>query len=317
MAEITAALVRDLREKTGAGMLDCKKALTENAGDLEAAVDWLRKKGLAAAAKKAGRIAADGLIGVAAAGPRGAMVEVNAETDFVARNEQFQGFVKAVAAVALAGEGELEALKGARHPEGGTVGEKLTTLVATIGENMSLRRVAGISVGQGAVASYVHNAAAPGLGKIGVLVALESTAEPAKLEALGKQLAMHVAAANPSSLDISSVDPASLEREKAVLREQAAASGKAPDVVEKMVLGRLRKFYEDTVLNEQVFVVDGESRVKDVVAKAAKELGAPIKLAGFRRFALGEGIERKQEDFAAEVAAQLRPKDGAEPKKAH
>jgi elongation factor Ts len=313
MAEITAALVKELREKTGAGMMDCKKALTETAGEVEAAVDWLRKKGLAAAAKKAGRIAADGLIGVAAAGPRGAMVEVNAETDFVARNEQFQGFVRAVAGVALAGEAELEALKGARHPEGGTVAEKLTALVATIGENMNLRRATGISVGQGAVASYVHNAAAPGLGKIGVLVALESAAEPAKLETLGKQLAMHVAAANPSSLDVASVDPAALEREKAVLREQAAATGKAADVVEKMVMGRLRKFYEDTVLTEQVFVVDGESRVKDVVAKTATEIGAPVKIAGFRRFQLGEGIERKQEDFAAEVAAQLKPKTDPEP----
>jgi elongation factor Ts len=308
MAEITAALVKELREKTGAGMLDCKKALMETAGDVEGAVDWLRKKGLAAAAKKAGRIAADGLIGVAAAGARGAMVEVNAETDFVARNEQFQGFVRAVAGVALAGEDELEALRGARHPEGGTVAERLTALVATIGENMNLRRATGLAVGKGAVASYVHNAAAPGLGKIGVLVALESAAEPAKLETLGKQLAMHVAAANPASLDVASVDPAALEREKAVLREQAATSGKAADVIEKMVLGRLRKFYEDTVLTEQVFVVDGESRVKDVVAKAAKEIGQPIKIAGFRRFALGEGIERRQEDFAAEVAAQLKPK---------
>jgi elongation factor Ts len=312
MAEITAALVKELREKTGAGMLDCKKALTETAGAIEAAVDWLRKKGLAAAAKKAGRVAADGLVGVAAAGPRGALVEVNAETDFVARNEQFQGFVRAVAGVALAGTAELEAVKGARHPEGGTVAERLTALVATIGENMTLRRTAGLAVGRGVVASYMHNAAAPGLGKIGVLVALESEGDTAKLEALGKQLAMHVAAANPAALDIASVDPAQLEREKAILREQAAASGKAPEMVERMVAGRLRKFYEESVLAEQVFVVEGESRVKDVVAKAAKELGKPVTLAGFRRFALGEGVEKKQEDFAAEVAAQLKPKDAPE-----
>ncbi len=317
MAEITAALVKELREKTGAGMMDCKKALTETAGELEAAGDWLRKKGLAAAATMAGRIAADGLVGVAASGARGAMVEVNAETDFVARNEKFQGFVRAVAGVALAGEAELEAVKGAQHPEGGTVGEKLAALVATIGENMNLRRATGLSVPKGVVASYVHNAVAPGLGKIGVLVALESTGDAAKLEALGKQLAMHVAAANPSALDVASVDPAALEREKAILRDQAAASGKAPEMVEKMVAGRLRKYYEESVLTEQVFVVDGESRVKDVVAKAAKEIGAEVKLAGFRRYALGEGIERKQEDFAAEVAAQIRPKTDPEPAKAH
>jgi elongation factor Ts len=306
MAEITASLVKELREKTGAGMMDCKKALTETNGDLEAAVDWLRKKGLAAAAKKAGRVAAEGLVAVAANGPRGAMLEINAETDFVARNEQFQTFSRAAAEVALTAGGDIEKTKVAAFPGGGTVADKLTTLVATIGENMSMRRATGLSVPEGVVTSYVHNAVAPGLGKIGVLVALESSGDAQKLGALGKQIAMHVAAANPSALDIGGVDPSALDRERAILTEQAAASGKPPQVIEKMVEGRLRKFYEETVLLEQVYVVDGESRVKDVVAKAAKEIGAPVKLAGFRRFALGEGVEKKQEDFAAEVAAQLK-----------
>ena len=306
MAEITAGLVKELREKTGAGMLDCKKALMETAGDVEAAVDWLRKKGLAAAAKKAGRIAAEGLVAVAASGSRGAIIEVNAETDFVARNEQFQAFAKAAAEVALAQAGDLARTAAASFPGGGTVAEKLTALVATIGENMSMRRATGLAVPKGVVVSYVHNAIAPGLGKIGVLVALESGGDAGKLNGLGKQIAMHVAAANPSALDVGSVDPAALVRERAILVEQASASGKPPQVIEKMVEGRLRKYYEETVLLEQVYVVDGESRVKDVIAKMAKELGVDVKLAGFRRFALGEGVEKKQEDFAAEVAAQLK-----------
>ena len=306
MAEITASLVKELREKTGAGMMDCKKALTENGGDLEAAVDWLRKKGLAAAAKKAGRVAAEGLVAVASSGPRGAVIEVNAETDFVARNDQFQAFARMAAEVALSVGGELEKTKAAAAPGGGTVADKLTNLVATIGENMSMRRTAALSVPAGVVASYVHNAVAPGLGKIGVLVALDSTGDADKLLALGKQIAMHVAAANPSALDIGSVDPAALERERAILTEQAAASGKPAQVIEKMVEGRLRKFYEETVLLEQLYVVDGESRVKDVVARTAKEIGTGVKLAGFLRYALGEGVEKKQEDFAAEVAAQLK-----------
>ena len=306
MAEITASLVKELRDKTGAGMMDCKKALTETAGDLEAAVDWLRKKGLAAAAKKAGRVAAEGLVAVAAAGNRGALLEVNAETDFVARNAQFQAFARAAAEQALAVGGDLARTGAATLPDGGTVAERLTSLIATIGENMSLRRAAALTVPAGVVTSYVHNAAAPGLGKIGVLVALESSGDAETLSALGKQIAMHVAAANPSALDIGSVDPAALERERAILTEQAAASGKPAQVIEKMVEGRLRKFYEETVLLEQVYVVDGESRVKDVVAKAAKEIGAPVRLAGFLRYALGEGVEKKQDDFAAEVAAQLK-----------
>jgi elongation factor Ts len=304
MAEITAALVKELREKTGAGMMDCKKALTETGGDVEAAVDWLRKKGLAAAAKKSGRVAAEGLIGVAASGAKGAMVEVNAETDFVARNDSFQELVRGTAAAALEQGGDVEKIKTAKVG-GATVADKLTNLVATIGENMSLRRSTALSVGSGVVASYVHSAISPGLGKIGVLVAIESTGDAAKLQALGKQIAMHVAAANPQSLSIDEVDPAALKRERDVLSEQAKASGRPANVIEKMVEGRLRKYYEETVLLEQLYVVDGESRVSAVVEKAAKEIGAPVKIAGFRRYALGEGIERKESDFAAEVAAQL------------
>jgi elongation factor Ts len=304
MAEITAAQVKELREKTGAGMMDCKRALTETKGDMEGAVDWLRKKGLAAAAKKAGRVAADGLIGVVSKGSKGAMVEVNAETDFVARNENFQDFVRRTAEIALAHEGDMSRIQQSEYPGGGSVTDKLTHLVATIGENMSLRRATSLSVGKGAVSSYVHNATAPGLGKIGVLVALESTGDAEKVGALGKQLAMHIAAANPQALSIAEVDPKALERERNVLREQAASSGKPAAVIEKMVEGRLRKYYEDVVLLEQVYVIDGESRVSAAVEKVAKEIGAPVKVTGFRRFALGEGIERKESDFAAEVAAQ-------------
>ncbi len=306
MAEITAALVKELREKSGAGMMDCKRALTENGGDIEGAVDWLRKKGLAAAAKKAGRIAAEGLIGVASNGKTGAVLEVNSETDFVARNDAFQAFVREAATAALSAGGDVEKLKTAALPSGGTAADALTALVAKIGENMSLRRTASLSVSDGVVATYVHSSVSAGLGKIGVLVALESTGDKEKLTALGKQIAMHIAAANPQSLDITSVDPAVLAREKAVLAEQAAASGKAPAVVEKMVEGRVRKYYEETVLLEQVYVVDGETRVKDVVAKAAKDLGTAVALKGFVRYGLGEGIEKKSEDFAAEVAAQLK-----------
>jgi elongation factor Ts len=303
MAEITASLVKELREKTGAGMMDCKKALGETSGDLEQAVDWLRKKGLAAAAKKAGRVAAEGLVGVAAEGKSGAAVEINSETDFVARNEQFQAFVGAVAKLVLTVGEDAETLKTAKLPSGATVADELTRLVATIGENMSLRRAARLTVAHGVVATYVHNQIAAGMGKIGVLVALESTGDAAKLTALGKQIAMHVAAAQPLALDIGSVDPKALEREREVLREQARASGKPDNVVEKMIEGRLRKYYEETVLLEQVYVIDAETKIKDVVGKAAKEIGAPIALTGFARFQLGEGIERETTDFAAEVAA--------------
>jgi len=309
MAEITAALVKELREKTGAGMMDCKKALAETKGDLENAVDWLRKKGLAAAAKKAGRVAAEGLVGVATSGRTGAVVEVNSETDFVARNEAFQSFVKTVAELALK-TGDIEALKKAAYPGGGTVEEALTNLVAKIGENMGIRRVARLEVKQGAVVSYIHNALTPGLGKIGVLVALESSAPVEKIAETEKQLAMHVAAANPQYLDTATVDKSALDRERDVLKEQARASGKPEAIIDKMVEGRLRKFYEEVVLVEQVFVIDGETRVSKVVEAAAKGAGAPIKVAAFVRYALGEGIDKGPAgDFAAEVAAQagLKP----------
>jgi len=306
MAEVSAALVKELREKTGAGMMDCKKALGETQGDLEGAVDWLRKKGLSQAAKKAGRVAAEGLIGAHAAGTKGALVEVNAETDFVARNEQFQDFVRKVASLAVETGADIAALPQQAYPdEGKPVAEKLTQLIATIGENMTLRRSAGLSVKNGIVATYVHNQTAPGLGKIGVLVALESTGDAGQLMTLGKQLAMHVAAANPQALAIADVDSKDLERERSVLADQARASGKPEEIIAKMVEGRIRKYYEEVVLLEQLYVVDNESRVKSVVEAAAKSIGAPVKLAGFVRMALGEGVEREQKDFAAEVAAQL------------
>jgi len=289
MPEITAALVKDLREKTGAGMMDCKKALTETSGDTEAAVDWLRKKGLAAAAKKSGRVAAEGLVGIASAPGRAAMVEVNTETDFVARNPTFQGFVEAVAQIALTVGEDPDAIKAAAFPgTGRTVGDELTQLVATIGENMNLRRARVLSVRSGVVATYVHSALKPGLGKIGVLVAIEGTGEMAALETLGRQIGMHIAASRPEAVDIDGVDPAALEREKAVLTEQARVSGRPDNIIEKMVEGRIRKFYEEVVLLEQVWVHDGESRVKAVLGKAG------VKLAGFARFQLGEGVDKPQ-----------------------
>ncbi|MDE1969459.1 MAG: elongation factor Ts [Alphaproteobacteria bacterium] len=304
MAEVTAALVKELREKTGAGMMDCKRALAEMQGDLEGAVDWLRKKGLAAAAKKAGRVASEGLVGVAVKGSAGALVEVNAETDFVARNEAFQAYVKTVAQIALDKGDDVETLKAAPFPgTGRTVGEELTHMIATIGENMNLRRAKRLAVGKGAVAAYMHSTLAPGLGKIGVLVALESTGASDALVAAGRSLAMHVAAANPRYLDQASVDTKDLARERDVLREQAKASGKPDAIIDKMVEGRLKKFYEDTVFLEQVYVVDGESRISKVIESVAKDSGTPLKLAGFARFALGEGIEKEATDFAAEVAA--------------
>lgn len=306
MVEISPKLVKELREKTGAGMMDCKKALTETQGDLEAAIDWLRTKGLAAAAKKSGRIAAEGLIAAECQGPKGAVIEVNAETDFVGRNEHFQAFVRTVAKLADVTKGNIESLKKATYPgTSKTVEEELAHLVATIGENMTLRRAAFLEVSEGAVVPYIHNATAPGLGRLGVLVALESSAPKDRLEALGKQIAMHVAAAHPIALSIDAVDPAEVERERAIFREQALASGKPAEFVDKMVEGRLRKFYEEVVLEEQVFVIDGKTRIKEVIAAAGKEHGQPIKLVGFVRFALGEGIEKAESDFAAEVAAQL------------
>ncbi|HET7883245.1 MAG TPA: translation elongation factor Ts [Acetobacteraceae bacterium] len=303
MPEITAAMVKDLRDKTGAGMMDCKKALTESGGDVEAAVDWLRTKGLAAAAKKSGRVAAEGLVGIASAPGRAAMVEVNAETDFVARNDSFQAFVAAVAQLALSVGEDLDAIKAAPFPDTGrTVAEELTQLIATIGENMTLRRARVLSVGGGVVATYMHNTLKPGLGKIGVLVAIEGTGEMAALETLGRQVGMHIAASSPEAIDIAGVDPASLAREKAVLVEQARQSGRPDNIIEKMVEGRIRKFYEEVVLLEQVWVHDGENRVKAVLAKAG------VNLAGFARFKLGEGIDKPQgPDFASEVAATVGP----------
>jgi elongation factor Ts len=304
MTEITASLVKELREKSGAGMMDCKKALAESGGNLESAIDWLRKKGLAAAAKKAGRVAAEGLVALAVEGGRGALVEVNSETDFVARNENFQGFVATVAKLALKAGGDLGRLKAAPYPgTGRTVAEELTHLISTIGENMNVRRTAILEIGTGVIGSYAHNAVAPGLGKIGVLVAVESGAPAGKLEGLAKQLAMHVAAANPQAVNREGLDAAVVERERSVLGDQARASGKAEDIVAKMVEGRLRKFYEEVCLVDQVFVIDGESKVAAVIERTAKSSGAPISVKGFARFALGEGIERGQSDFAAEVAA--------------
>jgi elongation factor Ts len=309
MAEVTAALVKELRDKTGAGMMDCKRALAETGGEMETAVDWLRKKGLAAAAKKAGRIAADGLVGVATRGNAGAVVEVNSETDFVARNELFQAFVRTVAGIAVTTGGDIEELKRAAYPgTGRTVAEELTELIGRIGENLVLRRAARLAVGEGLVSSYVHNALAPGLGKIGVLVALESSAAGEALAALGRQLAMQVAAATPLYLDAASVPAAALDRERAVLREQAAASGKSGPIVDRMVEGRLRKFYEDFALLEQIFVIDGEgkNRVSQVIEAAAKQAGTAIRLKDFVRFALGEGVEKPPADFATEVGAQQK-----------
>ena len=307
MAEITASLVKELREKTGAGMMDCKKALNEVQGDLEKAIDWLRTKGLSAASKKAGRIAAEGLVGVAANGTRGAVIEVNAETDFVGRNEQFQKFVGTTSKIALEQGGDLAKVAASPFPGAGRdVQAELTNLIATIGENMTLRRAASLSVSDGVVVAYTHNAVAPDLGKIGVLVALESAGDKAKLAPLAKQLAMHVAAANPQSLTVAELDKALVERERAVLAEKAGQSGKAADIIAKMVEGGLRKFHQEVVLLEQAFVMDGKTKVSKVVDEAGKHVGAPVRIAGFLRFALGEGIEKKSEDFAAEVAAQLK-----------
>ncbi|GCE82793.1 translation elongation factor Ts [Komagataeibacter diospyri] len=296
MAQITAALVKELREKTGAGMMDCKKALNEAEGDIEGAIDWLRKKGLSAAAKKSGRVTAEGLVGVAQADRKAAMVEVNAETDFVARNEHFQNFVSEVAHAALSVGDDLEKLKAAVLKSGRTVADELTHLIATIGENMSIRRARVLSVPSGVVATYVHSAVSPGLGKIGVLAAVEAPTASEAMEDLGRRIGMHVAATRPAALDVDSVDPQALERERAVLVEQAKASGKPDAIIEKMVDGRIRKFYEEVVLLEQVWVHDGESRVRKIVEKAG------AKLTGFDRFQLGEGIEKEENDFAAEVA---------------
>ena len=292
---ITAQMVKELREKTGVGMMDCKMALQETNGDLEAAVDWLRTKGLAKAAKKAGRVAAEGLIGIAESGNRAAIVELNSETDFVSRNEQFQSLVRSVAQAALGTDGALDEVLAEQISGGKTVENAVTDAVATIGENMTLRRSAVLTVSQGVVASYIHAAIAPGLGKIGVLVALSSTGDVQKLTALGRQIAMHVAAANPLAVDVDRLDPETVSRERAVFAEQARESGKPENIIEKMVEGRLRKFYEEAVLLKQVFVVDGERTVETVLKDAAKDVGAPVALTDFVAFRLGEGIQRRDD----------------------
>ena len=303
MAAYTAADVKNLRERTGAGMMDCKKALDETNGDLEAAVDALRAKGLAAAQKKSSRTAAEGLVGVAVEGTRGVAVEVNSETDFVAKNDQFQDFVRKTTQVALGQSADdVEALKGAAYPDGGTVGDKLTNNVATIGENQQVRRMKTVAVSQGVIVPYMHNAAAENLGKIGVLVALESEAPADALEALGKQLAMHIAAAFPQALDADGLDPEVIERERAIAREKAAESGKPENVQEKMVEGAIAKFAKENALLSQVFVMDNKTPIQQVVDQAGKEAGAKIVLKDYVRFQLGEGIEKEESDFAAEVA---------------
>jgi elongation factor Ts len=300
MSNITASMVKDLRDKTGAGMMDCKVALGETNGDVEAAIDWLRKKGLMKAAKKAGRVAAEGLVGVAVGGDTGALVEVNSETDFVARNDQFKDFVKNAAEIALEIDGDLEKLL-AKPMGGATVQDELTGLIAKIGENMSVRRVAALAVKPGVVAAYVHNATSPELGKIGVLVGLKSEGDVGKLSAFGKQLAMHVAAAAPLALTPEHLSADVIERERNVQRELAKQSGKPDNVIDKMIEGRMRKFYEESVLMSQIFVIDGETPVNKAVEKLAKEIGQPVEVVGFVRFQVGEGIEKTDGDFTDEV----------------
>ncbi len=301
---ISAAMVKELREKTGAGMMDCKTALTETSGDMEAAIDWLRTKGLAKAAKKAGRVAAEGLVGVASADLRAAVIELNSETDFVARNDGFQALVRGAAQAALSTDGAVEAVAAAAFPGSGkTVDEAVKDAIATIGENMTLRRSAVIAVPEGVVATYVHSSVADGLGKIGVLVGIQSSAEKAKLNELGRKIAMHIAATSPLALSVDDLDPAVIERERTIFAEQARESGKPENIIEKMVEGRLRKFYEEVTLLKQAFVLDPDKTVEQAVEAAGKELGTAVKLTGFVRFALGEGIEKDETDFAAEVAA--------------
>ena len=303
MTNISAGMVKDLRDKTGAGMMDCKTALAETKGDVEGAIDWLRKKGLAKAAKKAGRTAADGLIGIATKHGRGALVEVNSETDFVARGTEFQNFVRKAAQQALREEGDLERLLVSPFEGSGSTAEALAALVAKIGENMSVRRTASLSVAPGIVGSYMHNSVAPDLGKIGVLVALESAGDTGRLMELGKQLAMHIAAANPIALTVDALPSEVVARESAIYADQARQSGKPENVIEKMIEGRVRKFYEESVLLSQIFVVDGETPIARVLQNVAKDIGTAVDIAGFVRFAVGEGMEKPATDFAAEVRA--------------
>jgi len=302
MAEISAGQVKALRDQTGAGMMDCKSALAETKGDIEAAVDWLRKKGLAKAAKKAGRLAAEGLVGVVVEGGKGVVVEVNSETDFVARNLEFQDMVAQIAKVALKTGDDLETIKKAAYPGGGTVADKIASAIAKVGENMTLRRAKALRVGEGAVAAYVHNQVSPGLGKIGVIVALESAGKPDELGTFGKMLAMHVAAASPAALDPSGVDPKLIAREKDVLAEKARAQGKPAGVIDKIVESGLKTYFKDVTLLEQAYVHEPSKSVAQAVKEAESRAGKPIKFAGFVRFALGEGIEKEASDFAAEVA---------------
>jgi elongation factor Ts len=303
MADVTAALVKELRNITGAGMMDCKKALSENNANIESSVDWLRSQGLAAAAKKSGRAASEGLVAVVTSGDKGAIIELNSETDFVARNDTFQEFAETICKIALDSDGDIKSLKTANYVNGGTIEEQLTHQIATIGENMDLRRLSTLQVSGGVVASYMHNAVRAGLGKIGVLVGIESSGDGAELDTLGKQIAMHVAAANPLALDRSSVNQSDLEREKAILMEQARDSGKPEEIIQKMVEGRLRKYYSEICLLEQGFVIDPEITVDKAVEAVAQKIGTSIKIKDFIRFALGDGVEKEEEDFAAEVAA--------------
>ncbi len=306
MAQITASLVKELRDKSGAGMMDCKKALIENDGDIEASIDWLRQKGISKAEKKSGRVAAEGLVAVASNGLCAIAVEVNSETDFVARNEQFQALVKTVAEVALAKGGDYDATKSATYTgSSNSVEAQIIETIGNLGENMNFRRSRGLSVSSGVVSTYIHNAVAPGLGKLAVLVALESNAPVATLDGLGKQLAMHIAATNPQSMTIADMDPAAVEREKAILIEQARDSGKPEEIIEKMIIGRMNKFYQEVVFVEQTFVIDGETKISKVVENAAKEAGTDIKLTGYVRLELGAGIEKTVDNFAAEVAAAV------------
>jgi elongation factor Ts len=303
MAAITAALVKQLRDQTGAGMMDCKTALTEAGGDLEAATDWLRKKGLAAAAKKAGRLTSEGLIGVQVEERLGALIEVNSETDFVARNETFQQLVRAVAALAPRAGGDLDALLELQVPDSGrSVADEITHAISVLGENINLRRTAVVEVAEGVVGSYVHGALAPGLGKIGVLVGLRSAGEAEQLAAFGRQLAMHIAAARPQAVSVDRLDPALVARERAIYAEQARASGKPDNILDKIVDGRMRKYHEEVVLLEQAFVIDPDLKVKDALDRLAEKLGSSVTVTGFERFALGEGMASKTGNLADEVA---------------
>jgi len=304
MTEITASMIKNLRESTGAGMMDCKKALEQNNGNFEEATDWLRKKGIAGAAKKAGRVASEGLVSISQSGNKAAIIELNSETDFVAKNEKFQQLAKKISEYALETDGDIEKLNNFVSPDSKKkVSETVTENIAVIGENINLRRSAALEVKEGVIGTYIHNAVASNLGKIGVIVAVESTGDKGKLAELGKQLAMHIAAAKPEALNVENVDAASLEREKAIYAEQAKSSGKPAEIIEKMVEGRVRKYYEQVVLPEQLFIMDGKTKVSSIIEKTSKEIGAPVKITGFVQFTLGEGIEKEENDFASEVAA--------------